>query len=341
MHSFAQEKDSIKMKVELGGVEIIGQRTPSVFNSPARTITVISPEEIKATHSSTLQDILEQIPFVDIRQRNIHGVQADVSFRGGSFDQVMILINGVNITDPQTGHFNLDLPVELGSVERIEILHGSGSRLYGSNALKGLIYIITRKNENTVTGGFDYGQHGLLHTFASAGIVTGKLYNNISFSKDISGGYTVNTDYNITHFYYRGGIKGRLAELGWQAGTGGKAFGANDFYSPSFPEQYEETSSKFGSIGLSTNGKIKFSATGYWRGHNDHFLLKRSDPKFYQNYHQTGIYGLRTNVLFTTALGKTSMGFDHRFEVIADFAVGNLHVRAEAHFDKAQERELP
>ena len=78
----------------------------------------------------------------------MHGVQADIQVRGGTFDEVMILLNGVNITDPQTGHFNLDLPVELTSIERIEILHGSGARIYGANAYKGVINIITKENSN-------------------------------------------------------------------------------------------------------------------------------------------------------------------------------------------------
>ncbi len=101
-----------------------------------------------------------------------------------------------------------------------------------------------------------------------------------------------------------------------------KAFGANDFYSPSFPERYKETATGFGSFGFSTKDKIKLSGVGYWRRHNDHFLLKRNDPSFYENYHQTDIYGVRVNAGFTSLRGKTSMGIEGRNEGILSTVLG-------------------
>ena len=329
LNSTAQEKDTVlkKMDIELGEVEVIGRITPGVYSQIARKITVISAEEIKTSPAATLQDLLEYVAFADIRQRNVHGVQADVQFRGGTFDQVMVLLNGVNITDPQTGHFNLDLPVELHSIERIEVLHGSGTRLYGSNAFKGVINIITKKNNNQIMAGIDYGQHGLFHAYATAGLSDGILFNNVSLSRNVSEGFTENTDYKINHFFYQGGIDGRLININWQAGTGGKAFGANDFYSPSFPGQYEETSAKSGSLGFNSKGRVRFSATGYWRRHNDHFLLKRDEPSFYENYHRTDIYGLRSDVLLKSFMGKTSLGAEVRHEGILSSSLGqNLSI---------------
>ncbi len=205
VNSFAQVKDTISAtrNIELGEVEIIGQKTPAVYSQLARKVTIISREEIDSSPASTIQDLPEYAASIDIRQRNVHGIQADIQFRGDTFDEVMILLNGINITDPQTGHFNLDLPVELSSIERVEIFHGSGARIYGANAYKGVINIITKKNTNHISAGINYGQHGLYHSYASAGLAKGKLYNNVNLSRNISEGFTENTEYKINHLYYQ------------------------------------------------------------------------------------------------------------------------------------------
>lgn len=306
-----------------GEVEIIGQRTPSVWSEVARKITIISKEEIVSSSATTIQDLLEYASGVDIRQRNINGVQADIQIRGGTADEVMILINGVNITDSQTGHFNLDIPVDLSSVERIEILHGSGARIYGANAYKGVINIITKKNLSQLSGGINLGQHKLIGGYGSADLKSGKLYNGLALSHNSSDGFTANTDYKIKNIYYQGELDNRGANLFWQAGINSKAFGANDFYSPSFPDQFEETESRFGSLEISTKGRIKITGVGYLRSHNDHFLLKRNIPAFYENFHLTHNYGLRINAIYTSKFGKTSMGIEDRTERIVSTSLGN------------------
>ena len=306
-----------------GEVEIIGQRTPAVWSEVARKITIISKEEIVSSSATTIQDLLEYASSVDIRQRNINGVQADIQIRGGTADEVMILLNGVNITDSQTGHFNLDIPLDLSSVERIEILHGSGARIYGANAYKGIINIITKKNLSQLSGGLNLGQHNLINGYGSADLKSGKLYNGFSYSHNTSNGFTENTDYRIQNIYYQGELNNSSADLFWQAGVNSKAFGANDFYSPSFPEQFEETASRFGSLEISTKGKIKITGVGYLRSHNDHFLLKRNMPAFYENFHLTHNYGIRINASFTSIMGKTSMGIEDRTERIVSTSLGN------------------
>ncbi|HID99484.1 MAG TPA: TonB-dependent receptor, partial [Thiotrichaceae bacterium] len=83
---------------------------------------------------------------VDLRERGTFGVQGDLSIRGANFSQVLILINGIKVYDPQTAHHNLDIPVSLSDVERIEILNGHGSSIYGENAFGGVINIVTNKS---------------------------------------------------------------------------------------------------------------------------------------------------------------------------------------------------
>ena len=256
--TFCQQPDSLhySRNLTLEEVSVIGQRTPSVYDQVARKITVITKEEISSSPVSTIQDLLEYITSIDVRQRNVHGVQADVQIRGGSFDQVMILLNGVNISDHQTGHFNLDLPITLSSVERIEILHGSGSRIYGANAHKGVINIITAKNLSNVTAEVSAGQYGLLNSSLAGNLSKGKFYNGLNVSRNVSDGFTSNTDYKLRNIFYQGGAYLKPLDVSWQTGLSNKAFGANNFYSPRFPEQFEETGTMYGSLNLASKGKI-------------------------------------------------------------------------------------
>ena len=313
---------STSLKVELGEVEVTGQRIPAVYSQVGRKVTVIDRKEIESLPVSSIQDILEYSAGIDIRQRNTHGVQADIQFRGGTFDEVMVLLNGTNITDPQTGHFNLDLPVELHSIERIEILHGSGARVYGANAYKGVINIITKNDETILSAGIKAGEHGLFNVNGSAALTTGQLSNSINISRNSSCGFAQNTDYKINNLYYQGDLRIPAINFNWQAGINNKAFGANDFYSPSFPDEYEETGTMFASAGFKTKGVLKISGTGYWRQHKDHFLLKKDDPSFYENFHLTNVFGLRVNSVFSTLLGKSSIGFDLREENILSNQLG-------------------
>ena len=112
-------------------------------------VSVIPREEIEYAPVTSIQELLEYVAGVDVRQRGAEGVQADISIRGGTFDQTLILLNGVNITDPQTGHHNLNLPVSINQIERIEILEGPAARVYGPNAFSGAINIVTRQPDKT------------------------------------------------------------------------------------------------------------------------------------------------------------------------------------------------
>ncbi|MDR3127039.1 MAG: TonB-dependent receptor plug domain-containing protein, partial [Tannerellaceae bacterium] len=129
--------------IELEEVEVTASRAPIALGQAARMVSVISAAEIAAAPVSTLPDLLEYAAGVDVRQRGEGGTQSDISIRGGTFDQIAVLLNGVNLSNPQTGHFNFDLPVNLSDIERIEILSGPSSRIFGASAFAGAINIVT------------------------------------------------------------------------------------------------------------------------------------------------------------------------------------------------------
>ena len=131
----------------LDDVEVTGSRAPLALGQAARMVTVLSREEIQAAPVQSINDLLKYTVGVDVRQRGPIGAQTDVGIRGGTSEQITILLNGINICDPQTGHNAFDLPCDLSDIERIEVLEGPAGRVYGTSSLMGAINVVTRRKE--------------------------------------------------------------------------------------------------------------------------------------------------------------------------------------------------
>src|SRR5690554_3608564 len=231
----------VKMQYDLEEVEVTASRAPVLYSEVARVLSVIGAQEIEQMPAQSVQDLLEYVAGVDIRQRGAEGVQADISIRGGTFDQLLILLNGINITDPQTGHHNLNLPVSLSQIERIEILEGPAARVYGPNAFSGAINIITRKPGNTeASAQLSAGSFAWYSTDISAGFRTGTVGHLLSANKKGADGYRTNTDFNSFNIFYTSEWNPVFGKLILQGGVTEKGFGANSFYTPVYPNQFEE-----------------------------------------------------------------------------------------------------
>lgn len=316
----------VKLEYDLDEIEVSAQRAPVTYSQVARIISVIEKDQIEAAPVNSIQDLLEYALSVDVRQRGTHGVQADISVRGGSIDQTLILLNGINLTDPQTGHHNLNLPVSLKSIKRIEILEGPAARVYGPNAFSGAINIVTDPSsaDQFVTD-LSYGEHQLRDLNFSANKQLGKLYNFVAFNNKASDGYIENTDFKSYNIFYHGLLKADAGKLDLQAGFSNKSFGANSFYSPAYPNQFEETKTTFASVKFETGEKIHLAPAVYWRRHQDRFELFRDDPPSWysgHNYHMTDVLGTSINSWFTSDFGKTALGAEFRSENIWSNVLG-------------------
>ena len=316
----------VNMEYDLDEIEVSAQRAPVTYSQVARIISVIEKDQIDAAPVNSLQDLLEYALSVDIRQRGTHGVQADVSVRGGSFDQTLILLNGINLSDPQTGHHNFNLPVSLKSIKRIEVLEGPAARVYGPNAFAGAINIVTEPSGNDALGiDLSYGEHQLRDINLSANKQLGKLSSYLAFNNKASDGYIENTDFETYNLFYHGRLKTDAGRLDMQAGFSNKAFGANSFYTPAYPNQFEETKTTFASVKFDTGNKVHFTPALYWRRHQDRFELFRDEPASWykgHNYHMTDVLGTSLNSWFTNALGKTAFGAEFRSENIWSNVLG-------------------
>ncbi len=302
-------------------------RAPAIYSGLSRSVTVLREDEIKMLPAQSLQGVLGHVQGVDVRQRGPHGVQADVSVRGGSFEQVAVLLNGMRINDPQTGHHHLNIPAAFQDIERIEILKGPGSRIYGPNAYSGAINIITRGfDEPMVSGSFSGGEYGYFNTSAAFQFQTGSLGHRISGSYGSSDGYTDNTDFNSSNLFYTAGFNKGNTSFDLQAGYNEKSFGANSFYSALYPDQYEEVKSTFTGLNIKGGGdRLRFSQSLYWRRHYDRFELFRYEaPDWYggHNFHMTDVVSLDAGLSIPRAKSITAMGAEVRTEQIFSNVLG-------------------
>ena len=267
---------------------------------------------------------------MDVRQRGAFGVQTDISINGGTFDQITILLNGVNISSPQTGHNAADFPVALADIDHIEVLEGAAARIYGSSAFSGAINIVTRPYAASgVKANAEGGSFGTFEATAGATLATGTVAQLASGGYTQSDGGTINSDFKRGRAFYQGRLSAPAININWQAGFSTQNYGANTFYSAKFPNQYEETRRIIASIGGDIKGlpsQLTLSPLVYWHRDYDHFQLTRGQQgaKAGENYHRTDVYGASLNAYISWVLGKTAIGADVRREELLSTAYGDL-----------------
>lgn len=330
--SLVATNDTLRPIKEVAVEEVVisAQRTPVAFSQTARIVQIIGKEELANAPVHDLQDLLKFASNVDVRQRGNNGVQADISIRGSSFDQVLILLNGIPLNDPQTGHHNLNLPVSFDVIDRIEILEGPASRLFGPNAFSGAINIITGQNTTpSLIGRFSGGQYGFFESAASSFFQNGKLLSSLSADYKRADGSLQNTDFKIGNAFYHGIWSYPTRKFEFQAGITDRGFGANEFYTPVYPNQYEKLKTFFVSVKATAEGPFHFTPSFYWRRNQDRFELFRDfagAPTWYtmHNYHLTDTYGSNMSGWVNTGLGKLAFGTDFRSENIWSTVLGKV-----------------
>lgn len=329
MPLFAQN-DSLSMpsSYNIEEIKITGQINPVIFPAKSRMVNLIRHEEITSAPVQSLHDLLENVANIDITQRGSNGVQADVTMRGGSFDHVMILLNGILISDPQTGHFSLDIPLDIEAVQRIEIMNGTAARIYGAGAFSGAVNIVAKPvKDQYCKASLTAGEYGYKKIGLTASLGNGNVKNLVNIGHTKSNGYTHNTDFLVQNVYYSGHYNKGDNSLDIQAGYQQKAFGANGFYSPRYPDQYEENNSSLVSLNYQTGTKIKIKSSAYWKRKQDHYILQRNNPGLYQNYHRNNIFGSNLTGEIKTGKIISSAGIELRSENIISTSLGleSLH----------------
>ena len=303
-----------KEKITLDEIEIISSPRIEIPNSEnSINIFTISSEEINKSTATNVSELLQQVAGIDIRRRGAEGMQADLYIRGGSFDQTLLLIDGIKVEDSQTGHHTMNMTLPLEVIEKIEIIKGAAGRIYGQNAFTGAINIITKKNiENNISvelkgGSFDQKR--------AAVTIQRKLENSdllFNYNRKESEGYKHNTDYENDEFFIKSSFKIKDQKISAIGAFNERKFGANGFYaSPAAVDQYEETQASL--IGLSTTYKkddLTIKPKIYWKRNQDMYVYLRQDPSVYRNLHISNKIGIEVNASKPNSLGNLGLGFD-------------------------------
>ncbi|MBQ6746001.1 MAG: TonB-dependent receptor [Bacteroidaceae bacterium] len=315
---------------ELEEVEVTSSRAPLTLGQSARLVTVLDREAIAAAPAQSVNDLLKFAAGVDVRQRGPIGAQTDISVRGGTNEQITILLNGININDPQTGHNAADFPVDISDIERIEVLEGPAGRVYGTSSLVGAINIVTRKD--TQIGAdvhVEAGSFGYVSGGGRVNLPSNKLHNQFSSSYTRSDGYSrsqagaLNSDFNTLKLFYQGRYENADLSLLWHAGFSNKNFGSNTFWSAKYDDQFEHTSKIFTAVQAETKGLFHFKPSIYWNRSHDRFeLFRGSEAKVPFNYHRTDVFGINLNSYIEWPLGKTAFGAEFRNEDIVSTNLG-------------------
>ena len=276
-------------QLTLEEVEVIAQKA-DLQSENLRVVNRISKEEIEKLPVVSVTDLLDYLPGVDARSRGVNGAQTDISIRGGTFDQVVVLLNGHNLTDIQTGHYSADLPVDIELIDHVEILNGTAMNQFGLSAFSGAINIVTvsqstsaDESENVPLGGtakLQGGDHGLFNPMLALEYMgtTASVIGSVTYNQ--STGYIENTDYKIADIYANGNFNGRSGKWNFQLACQYKGAGANSFYSLKYPDQFDATKTALATADWTKSWK-RWSARAAvsYRAHHDRFELFRQTGK--------------------------------------------------------------
>jgi iron complex outermembrane receptor protein len=321
-------------------VVVTASRLVSFPVSDLREITVIDRDEIASMPASSVADVLRLAGGVDLRPRGDAGVQCDFGLRGCSFEQVLVLVDGIRINDPQTGHHNGDVPVPLGDVDRIEILRGPASALYGSDGFGGVIQIVTKSGRpKNGAAGVRFGSFGSLSSEARGSFRKNRWSGRFSAGRRTSKGYRDDSDYDVIEMSHRSSVEFEDMALDASLGWTGKDFGAAGFYAP-YPS-HENTKALLGSLGMGwqVSQALSLHTRAFARRHDDRFVLDRNRPGWYLNAHRTWVAGFETHVNLQFAGNREAvLGFETERMTLKSSNLGN---RAQNRFALFGETALP
>lgn len=338
------DEQNVANEIALQQLDVVANNA-RLSSSTVAQLTVFTRQDIihlPANHS--LAQLLQQLPGVDVRQRGATGVQADIAINGSTADQTLIFLNGVNLTDPQTGHYSLNLPVDPQDIERIEVYNATPQ---GLGAFAGVINIITRQAQDTLhefETSLAAGEYGLFNPRIAFMDANKKIKWKTNASYNQSTGFEHNTDYRIANIFARLTTK----DFEVQAGTQYKDAGANAFYALAYPNQFDATRMAFASAAY--HGRIAtqwaIDASALYRAHYDRFELFRQGtdtPDWYttHNHHWTHTADIDAKIAYMERYGTTSVGGTLRDAYIESNTLGlhnrltiNYYLQQTAHFPK-------
>lgn len=340
--AFSQETDqldSLSNNQKLEEVIIQGNRIQVPFSQITRDIQVITQEQIVQLPAKSLNEVLTYISGVDIRQRGPFGTQTDISIDGGTFEQTLILIDGVKMIDAQSAHNMMNIPIALSAIHHIEVLRGAAARLYGINALSGAINIVTKKEKHSflsadVQAGSSLkskdkrdgnGIYGGGSAELTANFGNEKQNQLFSINQSLYNGQRYNSGAKNTRLFYSGNYHvDENNSIHALAGYARSHFGANGFYAAPGDVNSEELvkSSLFSISSKHRLGRLTVSPRISDRYGDDDYRYFKDDLSKGRSVHYNNALMLELNNTLETDLGTLGFGWESRFETINSSNIG-------------------
>ena len=327
MQALSQSEDTLDERL-LPAVAVIAP-ADSLFGSP-EPAAVLTANDFSNSSVHSIGDLVSLLPGVDLRSRGGNDVQGDLSMRGGTFDQMVLLLNGVNITDAQTGHFLLDIPVDISMVQRVELLSPAQLMARGITAFCGAINIVVcEEYRDQLAALISGGSHATAKASLLATKTLGPWAVTLAGAYNRSDGYMPNTDYRHASLFLQATRHSFRNDWHLQLGAQSKDFGSQAFYSTAYPDQFESTRTLTASFfNIHRWNDFRLETALYGRLHRDRFELFRHDyatpPQWYSghNHHLSSTTGIRSRLSKKVGIGEALIGIEARREGIWSNVLG-------------------
>lgn len=296
-----------------------------------RPVHSVVAESAQALALSSASDWIGAAAGADLQARGPGGVQADVSVRGSTFSQTLVLLDGQPLADPQTAHHNLDLPVNAAELERAEVMPGPASSRFGSEAFGGVVNLVPRAPG---TGGAAFsgwgGSFGTLGARLLLPWSAGAGGHTFSCERGTTAGYRPDTEADWLQVGYAGAWQDADRVWSGRLGFADKRFGAADFYGPYPSQEHTRIGLAVAALRAPLNPAAAWAPSLSFRWHEDDFILDERQPEFLHNRNRA--WSLDGKIPVTCSLpggGHAQVGLEFHPESLDSANLGrHLRIRA-------------
>ena len=296
----------LAQNTQLSEVVVTASMLPQQEKETGRNIVSIKGSSLQNLPISSIDELLKYLPGIETQQRGPAGTQSNIIIRGGTFQQVLVIIDGIRINDPLTGHFNSYIPLHPEDINRIEIIKGAASAIYGSDAIGGVVNIITnglqQKNNHKLSVGSKWGSYNSRSNNVWWGIQKEKWKLSVSSQQNKADGENLrgttgyyNNSFYAANFNYTFTSDWKLHIL---FANDSRDFNAQNFYTTFKSDTASEiVKSNWTQMGLSkqyTHKIVKFDVA--YKNLSDRF---RFNPAGSFNENKTSLFVAQGSVQFT------------------------------------------
>ena len=304
-------------EIKLEEVKVISPAKGQNLEKISQEIKVIKGEEL-------LEFGAEAFSALELKERGAFGVQADISIRGTSFEQNLVSLEGIRLSDPQTGHHLMNLPWEENILESLEILSAGASAVYGPGGFGGVLNFNLKPSAKEYKFLAEYGSYDYRYILGNFGF---PIFNLV-FSQKKANGFIWNRDFDIRTFNLYTKDDKKTIFYGFQE----KDFGARNFYTTKWDTEWEQTKTHLFLIKKNIYKTNWFSEPALlYRINYDLYLLDRKNPDFYKNTHKSQVFRLNLPLRYERTLADYLLGIDFSYETLESSRLGD-HLRKGAGF---------